>query len=113
MRTILAICMLIGCATIARGQEKESRFPLYRSPNQKQADYLRSQAGRRYIAPTVTIRQPGWYGYGYGYGYRPTYGYYGRYGRYGWYGRPRYPVYPVYPPIVRPWPVTPYPFRIP
>lgn len=101
--------MLIGCAAIAQGQEKDSRFPLYRSPNQKQADYLRSQATRRYIAPTVTIRQPGWYGYGYGYGY----GYPSIYGYYGRYGRPRYPVYPVYPPVFRPWPVTPYPFRIP
>ncbi len=84
MRTVLAICLLIGCAAIARARRKSSSYPLYRSPNQKQADYFRSQARRRYVAPTVTIRQPGWYGYGYGvpydYRYGGPYGYYGRYG---------------------------------
>ena len=111
MRTALAVCLLIGCATIAQGQEESSPYPLYRSPNQKQADYLRSQAARRYVAPTVTIRQPGYYGYGYGVPYDYRYG--SPYGYYGRYRRARYPIYPIYPPRIQTWPVTPYPFRIP
>lgn len=102
---------LLDGNSFAQGQETEQRFPPYRSPNQKQADYARSQAQQQYVPPTFTIPQPRYYGrryfdpYGIPYRYGLPYGYYD-----GFYP-PLYPTY--YPPVYRAWPVTPYPFRVP
>ncbi len=105
-KTLLAICVVLAGAGTAAAQD--SKYPLYRSPNQKQADYQAAQAARNDVPQRVIVRQPIYLNdcYPYRYrGYRPYYGY-----------RPAYPYYPtyrVYPPVYRTWPVTPYPFRIP
>jgi hypothetical protein len=52
MKKLLAICIVLGCAT---AQAQDAKYPTYRSPNQKQADYQRAQAARTYRPPTATV----------------------------------------------------------
>ncbi len=113
MRPFIAICTLMFLVAAAEAQKPT--YPLNRSPNQKQADYIRSQNPQRvvpnrprstniFVYPNYN-RRP----------YSDPY-YYNRYGRrpyYGPYYRPYYgPVYPITP-VIRPWPISPYPFRLP
>ena len=112
MKTLFAIGAVLLFASAVEAQDRQ--FPPYRSPNQKQADYQRSQSVQRQLPRQVTSRQvfvqrPSYFDcYD---PYRSRYGYDLYRSRNLGYYRPLYPVY--YPPVYRTWPITPYPFRIP
>lgn len=121
MRHLLAACMLVLCATAANAQKPT--YPLNRSPMQKQADYIRSQNPTR-VVPKKTRGTTNIYFHGNPYRDHHHHHHYGRYGRYrnsyppyygnrGYYGYGGYYGPVIYPPVIRTWPITPYPFRIP
>ncbi len=99
MKKLLAIAFVLTFAVTASAQNQRpgSKYPLYRSPDQKQADFQAAQQRQRYVAPTITIPQRYYWDPYYGYGYP--------YGRYPYYRPNYYPgTYSYYPsPGMQPW----------